>query len=264
MGRKSRLKAERRAAPPPPIPKPMLKARKVIFTATLAIAVVVVLIVGILLLTKKTSPVVPPAASISAADRNAPASLVSAAQAVGFHPTTEPGVGKIESQPASAANPPSNPDLLAVGTKAPSFALKTPEGQKVSLSGFLGKATLLEFFATWCPHCNAEAPHLAKLSTSLPASKYAFVSVNADGETAPSVFAFHLYYGLDYPALVDPSAHPGSFDSQGAAGKVSTAYRVESYPTFYVIDPKGKIAWASDGEQPDALLRQQLVKAAGA
>ena len=113
----------------------------------------------------------------------------------------------------------------------------------------------------WCPHCNAEAPHLAKLARSLGARGVRFLSVNADGETAPSVFAFHRYYGLPYPALVDPSTKAGSFNAPGAAGQVSTAYRVQSFPTFYVINPAGKITWRSDGEQPDALLRAQLVQA---
>ena len=264
MGRKSRLKAERRTAPPPPIPTPVLKARKAVFVATLVLAVVVAIVVGALLLTKKTTPATPPATSVSAEDRNAPASLVTAAHDVGFHPTSEPGIGEVEDQPASAASPPSNPNLLKAGTKAPAFTLKTPTGEKVSLSDFRGKAVLLEFFSTWCPHCNAEAPHLRTLSKSLPSSKYAVVSVNADGETAPSVFAYHLYYGFDFPALLDPSSHPGSFTSPGSAGKVSNAYRVASYPTFYVIDRKGRIAFASDGEQPNALLREQLVQAAGA
>ena len=66
---------------------------------------------------------------------------------------------------------------------------------------------LLEFFATWCPHCNAEAPHLRRLYSSLKKTRYAFVSVNADGEGSDSepVFAYHRYYGLRFPALLDPS-----------------------------------------------------------
>ena len=87
------------------------------------------------------------------------------------------------------------------------------------------------------------------------------MSVNADGETAPSVFAFHRYYGLQYPALVDSSSQPGSFNAQGAAGPVTSAYHVAAYPTFYIVGPQGRIAWRSDGEQPDALLRQELSKA---
>jgi len=242
---------------PPPVGKRSEPQARLILLATAGLVVVVAVVVGVLLATRSTSSTPSPAQPV-ASDRDAPASLIQAADAVGFHPTTEPGVGQIESKPASAGLPPSNPNLLAIGTRAPDFTLKTPQGQRVALSQYHGKVVLLEFFATWCPHCNAEAPHLQKLYAALPKSIYAFISVNADGETAPSVFAFHRYYGLQYPALVDPSSQPGSFTSQGAAGKVSNAYEVDSYPTFYVIDPQGRIVWRGDGEQPDALLRKEL------
>jgi peroxiredoxin len=239
----------------PGLPRPTL-----VWLGTGGILAAVAVVVAVLLATR-TSPTVAAQAPLSAADRAAPASLVQAADKVGFHPTTEPGVGQLESGPASAALPPTNPKLLRVGSAAPNFTLRTPQGKKVSLSSYRGKTVLLEFFASWCPHCNAEAPHLARLARSLEKQGIRFVSVNADGETAPSVFAFHRYYGLTYPALVDPSSHPGSFNSPGAAGAVSTVYRVESFPTFYVIDPHGKISWRSDGEQPDALVRASLLTA---
>lgn len=224
--------------------------------------VIIVVVVGVLLATRPTSALPPPAAAVAPADRSAPASLVRAANAVHFRPTTEPGVGLIEGQPAWAGTqtPPSY--LLRVGSKAPGFTLKTPEGAPLSLADLRGKAVLLEFFATWCPHCNAEAPHLRSLYASLPKSRYAFLSVNADGENAASVFAFHRYYGLRYPALLDPSAVPGSYSHQGAAGAVTTRYRLQVYPTFYVIDPTGRIVSAAGGEQPDALLRKELARAA--
>ena len=75
------------------------------------------IVVGVLLATRSTSKA-PPAAVSSASDRNAPAALVKAADQVGFQPTTEPGVGELEDQPASAAHPPSNPNLLPVGEGA--------------------------------------------------------------------------------------------------------------------------------------------------
>jgi len=249
---------------PPPVgkqqPRPT-RSRLLLFAAA-ALAALAAVAVAVVLATRSSTPKVAPPARPTAADRNAPAALVRAANAVGFHPTYEPGVGQIEGEPASAGEPPSNPDLLPVGTLAPGFTLETPQGRTVSLAQYRGKAVLLEFFATWCPHCNAEAPHLRKLYTSLPKRSEAVVSVNADGETAPSVFAFHRYYGLPYPALVDPSGRPGSFTTEGAAGPVSSRYRVESFPTFYVIDRKGRIVWRSDGEQPDALLRQELANGA--
>jgi peroxiredoxin len=261
MGRAARLKQERRqvVARPPAVGKhrPRGEQTRLVWFATGGVAAVLAVVIVVLLVTRSTPAVAPPAQAV-ASDRNAPKALVQAANQVGFHPTTEPGVGEVEGKPATDAHPPSNPNLLAVGTTAPAFTLKTPQGASVSLSQYRGKAVLLEFFATWCPHCNAEAPHLHKLYASLPKGLYAFVSVNADGETAPSVFAFHRYYGLQYPALVDRGSTPGSFNGQGSAGPVTTDYRVEAFPTFYVIDALGQIAWRGDGEQPDALLRQQL------
>jgi len=264
MGKAARLKQQRRTTPKPPPRvgknRQMPGAQRLVWAGS-AGAIVVIAIVVALLVHNSSSPKTAPPATPSAADRNAPASLIAAANAVGFHPTTEPGVGIAENEPASASTAPTSTALIAVGKTAPNFTLKTPQGQSISLSDYRGKAVLLEFFATWCPHCNAEAPHLKKLYASLPKSKVAFISVNADGESAPSVFAFHRYYGLAYPALVDESSDPGSFNSPGSAGPVSTKYGVEAFPTFYVISPKGKVVWRDDGEQPDVLLKQLLVQA---
>ena len=52
--------------------------------------------------------------------------------------------------------------------------------------------------------------------------------------------------------------------TQGAPGPVTSAYRVQGFPTFYVLDPHGRIVWRSDGEQPNAALRQELTHAARA
>ena len=89
---------------------------------------------------------------------------------------------------------------------------------------------------------------------------------NGSNEDAASVFAYHVYFGLPFPALLDPEpAKPAvTFPDHGTRGPVSKAYGVGYFPTFYVIDPQGRITWRADGEQPDALLKQELERAAAA
>ena len=90
--------------------------------------------------------------------------------------------------------------------------------------------------------------------------------MNGDNEDAASVFAYHVYFGLPFPAVLDPNPGqaPVTFPTHGSPGTVSKAYKVGYFPTFYIVDPKGRIAWRSDGEQPDELLWQQLLRTSGA
>jgi peroxiredoxin len=200
--------------------------------------------------------------TIPLADRKAPRSLLRDAAAVHFHPMSASGVGKLEDDPLPSPTPASAPGQLAPGTVAPPFRLRTPVGDEVSLASLRGKAVLLELFATWCPHCAAEAPHLKALADRLPRTQYALVSINGDGEDAASILAYHIYFGLPFPALVDPNpSDPGSFRHEGSPGPVAKAYRTKLFPTFYVIDPRGRVAWAGTGEQPDSVLEHELRRA---
>jgi thiol-disulfide isomerase/thioredoxin len=242
----------------PPVPRTRRRRRRA-FVALLALGLVALVGAGATIALQGNNAKVR-IVTIPLADRNASRSLIQAAEAVGFQPADESGAGVIEGKPASAAKPPSTAGLLPLGAGAPGFVLRTPSGTRVSLADSRGKATLVEFFATTCPLCNAEAPHLRKLALSLPASKYAFVSVNAATESPPRVFAYHVYYGLPFPAVLDPGG--GGFHLVRPVGPVSKSYGVSRFPTFYVLDRHGRVTWRSVGEQPDALLRQQLVHAA--
>jgi peroxiredoxin len=206
---------------------------------------------------------------VNASTPSAPASafpkdaLAAAADALGFRQTTAENVGVVENLPPDTQLLAPSKSMLPVGAAAPDFTLATATGERVRLSDLRGKTILLEFFATWCPHCQAEARHLMKLFESLPAAEFAFLSVNADSEDPASLYAFDRFFHIPWPTLLDPGTPAGSFKQAGGAGPVTTAYGVALYPTFYVIDAKGRVAWRNDREQPDMLLSQKLHEVAG-
>jgi peroxiredoxin len=230
---------------------------RLVLTIALLAAFVAVIVGGVLLAHSSSKPRV---VTIPKADRNATAALIRAAEAVNFRPPSLDGVGKIEDEPVSAAKLLTK-GLLPVGAQAPDFTLRTPTGTRVGLRDLRGKAVLLEFFATWCPHCNAEAPHLKELYAKLPHAKSAFVSIDGNSDDAASVLAYHIWYGLPFPALLDQGQRTVTFPEHGPIGPVSRKYGVSLWPTFYVLDPRGRVAWRSAGEQPDALLARELRRA---
>jgi len=256
---------EQSKRPSPQLPQLPLRpgrpafSRRTRFILLLALVGVLVALIagGILLAHSSTKARV---VTIPKADRNASAALLRAAERVNFHPPKLDGVGKVEDESASAAKILTK-GLLPVGAQAPDFTLRTPTGTSVSLRDLRGKAVLLELFATWCPHCNAEAPHLKQLFAELPRSKVAFLSIDGNSDDAASVLAYHIWYGLPFPALLDQAGRTVTFPEHGPIGPISRKYGVSLWPTFYVIDPKGRVAWRSAGEQPDALLERELRRA---
>ena len=145
--------------------------------------------------------------------------------------------------PASVAARPESIPLR--GHPAPDFTLQTLDGETLSLSDLRGKAVVLNFWATWCPPCQAEMPELQAAYDAYSPGGLVVLGVN-QAEDRATVQAF-----LDERQLTFPVA----LDSQYEASQL---YQVNSLPTTFFIDRDGVIREIVIGQMNTALLKQQL------
>lgn len=147
-----------------------------------------------------------------------------------------PQQGSKEGDKTTTPAPPQEIPLLQEGVAAPNFVLQGLDKKDYMLVDYQGKKpVLIEFFASWCPHCQHSVPELVALQKKY-GDKLVILSVNA-GDKPPqrsTSQAFKDQYGVTYPILEDPS------------DAMIEAYHLQSFPTMYLVDKTGKIRWAKN------------------
>lgn len=145
---------------------------------------------------------------------------------------------------------PNDQGLLQPGTQAPEFTADTVDGGSVSVGEGSADATMLVFFATWCPHCQNEAPIISDLEDEYEDLRIAMISVDAaQGDNPEKVRGFMEEYDIQSPAVYEPSLGP--------------EYQVSGYPTVYVLDGNGEVVAANSGEAPREVYEEWIQEALG-
>lgn len=130
----------------------------------------------------------------------------------------------ISAMPALAAS--------QVGEVAPSFSLRTLDGDRFDLVEYRGKKSVhLIFWATWCSVCKHEIPEI-KNAFNKYNDNVAVIAINVS--IRDSIAKVHRYvskYKLPYPIAFDEGA------------KVTRLYGVMGTPTQIIIDRQGIIRY---------------------
>lgn len=144
-----------------------------------------------------------------------------------------------------------------VGDTEIDFSLKNLDGKLVKLSSYKDKEpVLIEFFAAWCPHCQASIPTLNDLNTtynnklqilSVQANPY---DVNREKEIdLNGLKEFRDSFKITYPVLQDPTID------------TANKYGVSEYPYLFIIDKSGKVSYVTSGEIDSASATAEIKSA---
>jgi cytochrome c biogenesis protein CcmG/thiol:disulfide interchange protein DsbE len=131
---------------------------------------------------------------------------------------------------------------------APPLPKAVLSGASVSLRSLRGRPVFVNFWASWCNPCNREARALERFARLAP--RHAVVVGIDLNDTLSGARAFVRRFGLTYPVL------------RAASDAVSASFGLNTLPTTYVIDPRGRIAATLSGPQTVATLTAALAAAA--
>lgn len=138
--------------------------------------------------------------------------------------------------------------LMPAGLQeAPDITLTTLQGEKLSMAELRGRPVLVNFWATTCPGCVEEVPHLVELYNKLAPRGLEIIGIAMAYDPPNRVVALRKARQIPYPIALDINS---------SAAKAFGDVRLT--PTSFLIAPDGRVVYQGTGRLDMTKVRQQL------
>ena len=133
-----------------------------------------------------------------------------------------------------------------VGKAAPAFDVSEWIGEPVGLEQLQGKVVLLDFWGNWCVPCKKKLPMIQELHDKYKGDGLEVIGIHSlkDSEKAAEFLSNNNY----------------TFRTALDTGKSAQNYSVLGWPTYYLIDKQGKLAWGPEHSVPPEELIESLLQ----
>ena len=139
---------------------------------------------------------------------------------------------------------------LTQKTAAPEVTFTDLNGNKISMQSLRGKMVLVNFWATSCPGCITEMPHIVETYHQYHSKGFEVIAVAMAYDPPNYVMLFNQKRALPFPVALD------------IQGKLASQFdNVQLTPTSFLIDQQGNIVEQTIGELDFVKLRKRLDQA---
>lgn len=120
-----------------------------------------------------------------------------------------------------------------IGEKIPNFSIITVDGDAVDSDKIVGEKSLfLVFWATWCPNCKREIPHINELAKKFGSKGMEFLAVNVGvNDSEKKVRKYIKKYAMGYPVFFDKDSI------------LTKGFKVTGTPTIIIADKNGIVRY---------------------
>ena len=132
--------------------------------------------------------------------------------------------------------------------KAPDITFKTIDGKQIDLKSLKGKPVLVTFWATSCPGCIKEMPHLIELYHELHNKGLEIIGVAMPYDRPDHVLEMRKRKNIPYPIALD------------IKGEAVRAFgHVRLTPSSFLINPEGVIVKHKIGEMDMKQIHNMII-----